>query len=114
MEQLDFDNRNFSFTELGAITLLDNSNLNDETIVDITILTKDIHKIYKTTKTVASTFDIADFKDVKELAIQDFLNNLSNPQNTKNTSQLIPNTSGNSEIQYENVPRRRNCFWRYK
>ena len=52
--KLDFDNTNFYYCELGMITFLEKNELENNTIVDITILTNNIHRITQTTKNIAN------------------------------------------------------------
>ena len=41
-EKLEVDHGIVVNHELGAITIFDNQNMNDDTIVDVSILTKDV------------------------------------------------------------------------
>ena len=52
--------------ELGAITIFDNQNMNDDTIVDVSILTNNIQKIYRTTEDLADKFGLADYISLEE------------------------------------------------
>jgi len=53
----------------GAITYYDEKQITDETIVDVTIITNDIHKIYKTTNKLASTLKLYETKEEQDANI---------------------------------------------
>lgn len=55
-KELNFDIHKFMYSELGAITLLDIKKLDNHSIVDTSILTKNIKKICDTTTKLANTF----------------------------------------------------------
>ena len=61
--ELEFDERNFSGTILGAITFLDSNNLKSEAIVDVAILTNNVKNIYKTTEEIASKLEAGKYKE---------------------------------------------------
>ena len=54
------------YQERGALTFFDSSNLEDDFLVDVSILTKNIQKICKTTRVLAKNFGIDEIKEVKE------------------------------------------------
>ena len=52
--------------ELGGITYLEDKNLRNEELVNITLLTNNIQKIYKTTEKLAKKLEIDEIKEIKE------------------------------------------------
>ena len=104
-ESLAFDSGFIIKYELGAITCLDNKKMNDNTTVDVTILTNNIQKIYKTTKALANRFGIADYispeeKLEKEMGI---VKNNSTTTNNKVQQKSTLDTSSNGNTGYMGV-----------
>ena len=82
-EKLEFDERKFFYTEFAAITYFDKEQASDDTIVDVTVLTKNIRKIYDTTRNLAKTFNINEKqKEISEISEQEMLENLFKTERT--------------------------------
>lgn len=59
---------NFEYIE-GAITYYDEKQIKDESIVDVSIITDNIHDIYKTSEYLANTLNLYKTEDEKEANI---------------------------------------------
>lgn len=74
--------------KLGAITFLEESNIKEDTIIDMTLLANNIQKIYKTMKALASNFDISDFESIEDEIVKDLKESSGMTQNIQNTSSV--------------------------
>lgn len=81
-EKLEFDERKFFYTEFAAITYFDKKQASDESIVDVTVLTKNIQKIYDTTRNLAKTFNIKEKQESDEKSEQEMLESLFKTEKT--------------------------------
>lgn len=94
-ESLEFDMMRFFYDEIGAITYLDNNNENS--IVDITILTKNIQRIYDTVNSIGNNLNIQNNTKIKNESSkeseEEIMNNLfSGTEITNKNSELKYNT----------------------
>ncbi len=79
--------------QLGAITYLDKNEINNSTILDITILTNDISQVYKTTETIAAAYKLSAYKDLKEQVFEELNQNVEkNNTTTYNLSDEYQNS----------------------
>lgn len=84
------------YIEFGAITFLDSDEIKENDIVDFTILTNNIQKIYKTTKTLANKFNIADFYNIEKEALKLLEEKSQSIEGEKKVA-----TSDSSQIEFE-------------
>ena len=102
-ETLDFGSKKFIYTEEGAITLLETEKLEDNSIVDVSILTNNIKEICKTTTQLANLFGITDVqkseKKWKANILDTFFKNLKSSDTTStNNINVVENEEISPEI----------------
>lgn len=84
-DKIDYDYTNLFSTQLGAITILDKKSLKDESIIDVSILSNNIQKIYKSTDLLANKLDIP---KKESISYEDIKENLSLEQNSNQLDRI--------------------------
>ena len=78
-KSLEFDKNSFSYKETGAITYFDDKKADSDTIVDVTILTYKIQKIYDTMNKLKNILNIKDKQEAEQvLSEQEIIDDLFN------------------------------------
>ena len=108
VENLDFDKNYFDLSsDIGAITYLDKSNLKNESLVDVTILTKNIQKVYETGETLKKELNINANTQNNEISESEMLQNILTGAN-KNQEDETPSIKYNEKLlKYECVLNRK-------
>jgi putative ABC transport system permease protein len=79
VKKIDFDCAISRIASIGAITYLEDNQLNGESIVDISIITKNMQKIYENTKNIARSIGIEDkinISNENEITYEKMIENL--------------------------------------
>lgn len=98
-DSLEFDNISLRYSESGAITYLE--QIDNNAIIDITVLTNNIYKIYETTRAISEKMNLFEEVENKQEITKDseteMLNNILNGTPTKKTTST-PSIKYNTEL----------------
>lgn len=96
MENSEFDKASMNFEcKIGAFTYFDTYNINNDAIVDVTMITKNIQKIYQTGNKLAKEINI-DINQLKENVTEE--EQLKNILNGIEINKNMPNIEYNEEL----------------
>lgn len=95
---LDFDKASFTGShQAGAITYLDTSKIENNAIVDVSILTKNIQKVYKTGDELIAKLNLNELQEQPQLSEKEILDNLLNEVST-DTNNFVSSVEYNKEL----------------